>query len=228
MTLALLGSPAQSYYTSVGYGPDVICPQQVNGSSMIVLGVVFALTAGALTTSSGVTSVTDNTGAPWEFSPANSQFPPSVYSSAFGGLVTFVAWRVNAAQVTSVTLQTAQSGNDWCIVVLETAGVLVANAGTTAAGTGTACTGRVPLANAGDLTVAAAAIGTTEFFTTTPPGMVSVYSDDGMSFCYDVTGASGGTAAWTMTSQQYALAAASFSAAPTYPAVPPPPVMQIT
>jgi hypothetical protein len=58
--------------------------------------------------------------------------------------------------------------------------------------------------------------------------MVSVYSDDGMSFCYDVTGASGGTAAWTMTSQQYALAAASFSAAPTYPAVPPPPVMQIT
>ena len=103
--------------------------------------------------------------------------------------------------------------------------MLAPNLGRAAAASGTHPSLGTPVANYGDLTcgVLMASSG----ITVQPPGMTNIPSGvTQVSLNYDVTGASMGSATWTLSSSYpYVAAMMSFNAVPEYPPVPPLPGM---
>lgn len=123
-------------------------------------GNTLILTFGIYTPSTDVNllSVTDSASNTWQYSTANASNPAYAHIQASTGayITSFVAWSMNAAAVTSVTI-TATGTTDWQGALSEWSGVMSVESGAESANasTTTAITSpSVTLGNAGDLVVA--------------------------------------------------------------------------
>lgn len=110
---------ATGNFTSPGPTVSITSAAAPGNSTLVAWGSVYASASGGLSSSSGV-SITDDASNPWVFSAVDSQFPPSIYTPGGQGYVTFVAWCINAAPVTSVTFSDSTGHTDnWNVCVIE-------------------------------------------------------------------------------------------------------------
>ena len=105
------------------------------GNTLILSGYVET----GSTAVSGISSITDSAGNPWQYSTSNAQNPPSQASSSGGThYAAFVAWCIGAAAITSVTVHDSTGHSDfWNVFVSEWAGITAARTGAAAAGSAT-------------------------------------------------------------------------------------------
>jgi hypothetical protein len=140
----------------------------------------------ALSATSGLTGITDTAGNHWMFSPVNSQNPPSTFNAASPGLVTFIAWCINAAAVTSVSFADAPLGTDvWDVCLSEWAGAVNPDWGLAAAAAGgSTFPGGSRVSTSQDLVIAG--LFTTGTVATTPPGSAALQAASGVSVVYEI------------------------------------------
>lgn len=233
MAIGYNGSLPSSTLFTPAPGPVISYAAAGTNSTLIIAGQIAS--AGALSTTSGLTAVTDTSGNTWHFSTSDTQaltgkgtpVPPMAYNAT--GWVVFIAWCAGIYPGPgSVQLSDATGDADvWRVQLLEMTGVLAPTASAAVTGIFDQPTAHVNLGNAGDLTVGICY--TNANFTSTPAGFTNTYLGAG-TFCsviYDLTGAGGGHATWVAdASDQYALAMMSFAAVPALPPPQPVPVMR--
>ena len=126
-TPGLLGSTTYQA-TAAAPGPTVSYAS-AGGTTLIAAGYVDeGATATSFDPTHGLTSITDDAGNVWTFSKVNNQEPPVIYGAFGAGAVsktiTFIAWCINAAPVTSVSFADVSSGTDtWNISLSEWANI---------------------------------------------------------------------------------------------------------
>jgi hypothetical protein len=157
-------------------GPTISYTSQA-GSTLVLAGYIKATASGGLSTSSGLTSITDSTAGAntWIFSSKNSQFPPSVYLGNSNGYVVFIAWCINAQPVTSVTLTDSTGHADtWEVALGEWSNLAWPDYGIAALGYGTSGINMatVQCSTPQDMVVAVEANNGDIVATTSSPGII--------------------------------------------------------
>jgi len=190
--------------TNAAPGP-VLAYNSTAGNTLIVAGQVESTTA-----ITGITSITDDAGNAWQFSVTDSQDPPSVTAHTTYYFCTFVAWCIDAAPVTLVSVEDSTGITDnWLLSISEWRNISAADNGVALTGTNANPAGIVDLTYADDLVVGSLDSNVVPVGGL-PPGWTS-FSFARAYAGYGTPGVTGPyTARWRMASDTYTLAVMSF------------------